>query len=240
VAARALESFRIDRDLVGRETPVGLVPKMLRPIFRGREDFSGGPRLPDATVAALDASAALLVLCSVASARRPAVNEEVRRFRSRHPDRPVIPIIVDDTVPQNLPSALRYELSPDGTITDRPVTMLGLDLRDRGDGKSLGLAKVVAGLTGVSTDEILRCAQRAHRRRRRSWATLAGLLLVLAVAVSGGAAIAWQQLKTNEALLDATLKRATEIVNGTVVQAKTYNVSRRGDTRASRGGRGFV
>jgi hypothetical protein len=85
---RALESFRIDTDLIGRETPVGLVPKMLRPIFRGREDFSGGPRLPDATVAALDASAALLVLCSVASARRPAVNEEVRRFRSRHPDRP--------------------------------------------------------------------------------------------------------------------------------------------------------
>jgi anti-sigma regulatory factor (Ser/Thr protein kinase) len=65
----------------------------LRPIFRDREDFSGGPRLPDPTITALHASAALLVLCSTASARRPAVNEVVRLFRSRHPDRPVIPIM---------------------------------------------------------------------------------------------------------------------------------------------------
>jgi hypothetical protein len=49
---------------------------------------------------------------------------EVRQFRSRHPDRPVTPI-VDDAMPQNLPPALRYELAPDGTITDRPVTVLG-------------------------------------------------------------------------------------------------------------------
>ena len=104
---RAVERFRIDRDLVGRVTPAGLVPKTLRPIFRDREDFSGGPRLPDATIAALHASAALLVLCSKASARRPAVNEVVRLFRSRHPDRPVIPIIVDDEVPKNLPPALQ-------------------------------------------------------------------------------------------------------------------------------------
>ena len=30
----ALESFRIDKDLVGRDTPRGPVPKTLRPIFR--------------------------------------------------------------------------------------------------------------------------------------------------------------------------------------------------------------
>jgi len=32
-----LESWRIDRDLVGRETPLGPVPKTLRPIFREEE-----------------------------------------------------------------------------------------------------------------------------------------------------------------------------------------------------------
>ena len=92
-----LEGFRIDKDLIGRETPVGPVPKTLRPIFRDREDFSGGHTLTDATVTALDASAALIVLCSTVSADRPAVNEEVRLFRSRHPDRPVIPVIIDGT-----------------------------------------------------------------------------------------------------------------------------------------------
>ena len=223
---RAIERFRVNRDLVGRVTPAGLVPKTLRPIFRDREDFSGGPRLPDATIAALHASAALLVLCSKASARRPAVNEVVRLFRSRHPDRPVIPIIVDDEVPENLPPALRHELSPERTITDREVGALGPDLRKSGDGKSLGLAKVIAGLTGVSTDEILRSAEQARRRSQRFRAVLAGVFLAFAVVVSGSAVFVWHQLKTNETFLEATLKRATKIVNGTVVQAKNYNVSR--------------
>jgi hypothetical protein len=62
---KALESYRIDKDLVGRETAVGPVPRTLRPIFRDREDFSGGHTLTAATVAALDASAALLVLPSM-------------------------------------------------------------------------------------------------------------------------------------------------------------------------------
>ena len=67
----ALEGFRIDKDLVGRATPVGPVPKTLRPIFRDREDFSGGHTLTDATIAALDASSALIVLCSTVSADAP-------------------------------------------------------------------------------------------------------------------------------------------------------------------------
>ena len=80
------------------------------------------------------------------SAGRPAVNEEVRLFRSRHPERPVIPVIVDGSWPENAPPALRYELGTDGKVTDRPITILGSDLREGGDGRALGLAKVVAGL----------------------------------------------------------------------------------------------
>jgi hypothetical protein len=53
---KALESYRIDKDLVGRETPAGSVPKTLRPIFRDREDFSAGHSLSAQTVAALEAS----------------------------------------------------------------------------------------------------------------------------------------------------------------------------------------
>ena len=72
------------------------------------------------------------MLCSTVSAGRPAVNEEVRLFRSRHFDRPVIPVIIDGTWPDNFPPALRYELATDGTITDRRVTILGPDLRESG------------------------------------------------------------------------------------------------------------
>src|SRR5262245_59224293 len=221
-----LESFRFDKDLIGRETSLGTVPKTLRPIFRDREDFSGGHSLTDATVAALDASAALIVLCSTVAAPRPAVNEEVRLFRSRHPDRPVIPVIVEGTWPDNAPPALRHELSADGTVTERPITILGPDLRESGDGKSLGLAKVVAGLTGLGADEIFRRAERERRRKGRRRNAIVAVLALLTVAATGSAAYAWQQLATNRAFLNETLKVATEIVDTAVSQAETYRVPR--------------
>jgi tetratricopeptide (TPR) repeat protein len=223
---RRLEDFRLDKDLIGRETPLGPVPKTLTPVFRDREEFTGGHTLKDATVAALDASAALVVVCSPVAAGRPAVNEEVRLFRSRHPDRPVIPVMVDGTYPENYPPALRFELADDGTVTGRPVLILGADLRDAADGRPLGLAKLIAGLTGLGPDEVFCRAERIRRRINRIWAGLAGAFFVLAVVVTGSAIYAWQQLKTNEAFLNATLRRATEIVTTAVAQAEKYRVPR--------------
>jgi len=63
-----LEGFRIDKDLVGRETPMGPIPKHLRPIFRDRHDFDAGGTLAAQTVAALDSSAALILVASPAAA----------------------------------------------------------------------------------------------------------------------------------------------------------------------------
>src|SRR5712692_92048 len=60
----ALEGTRVDKDLVGRQTPAGPVPKTLRPIFRDREDFSAGHSLTEQTLAALEASQFLIVICS--------------------------------------------------------------------------------------------------------------------------------------------------------------------------------
>ena len=75
---RALETFTIDRDLIGRTTPMGEVPRTLCPIFRDRDDFSGGHTLGDATITALDASAALIVLCS------PIAATQATSSRSQH------------------------------------------------------------------------------------------------------------------------------------------------------------
>jgi hypothetical protein len=85
---RRLEGFRIDKHLIGRATAQGPVPPTLRPIFRDRDDFTAGHTLTDQTIAALDAAAALIVLCSPASAKSHYVNEEIRLFKSRHPERP--------------------------------------------------------------------------------------------------------------------------------------------------------
>ena len=219
-----LEAFRFDNDPIGHESPLGPVPRTLRPIFRDREDFSGGHSLTEATVAALDDSAALIVLCSPIAAGRPAVNEEVRLFRSRHPDRPTIPVIVGGTWPDNYPPALRFELASDGSITDRPVTVLGPDLQEGGDGKNLGLAKIVAGLTGLSTDDIFRRAERARRRRMRFAAGLAALFLLLAVAATGSAVYAYQKLVESNERLDEAIEIAYGIVTKATAMSDRYGV----------------
>ncbi|MCB1549796.1 MAG: toll/interleukin-1 receptor domain-containing protein, partial [Hyphomicrobiaceae bacterium] len=223
----AIEKFRLDKDLVGRETALGPVPKALRPIFRDREDFSGGHSLTEATLAALDASAALVVLCSPKAAASQYVNEEVRLFRHRHPDRPVIPVLIEGSYPDNVPPALRFEIAADGTVTDHPVTILGPDLRETGDGRQLGLAKVVAGLTGVAPDDIFRRAERARRRSARVRNGIIAVLALLVVAAGTSAYLFREELKRNEKLLEATLKTATDIVNTAVAQAEKYSVPRR-------------
>ena len=136
----------------------------------------------------------------------------------------MIPVTVEGIYPDNVPPALRCELAADGTVTDRPVTILGPDLRVTGDGRTLGLAKCVAGLIGVSPDDIFRRAERIRRRRNRIWAAVASVFLLLAITASGSAVYAWHQLKTNEAFLDATLDRFTGLVNRAVNAAQSYSL----------------
>jgi TIR domain len=219
-----LEAFRIDRDLAGRATSIGVVPASLRPVFRDRDDFTGGHSLTDATIAALDASGALVVLCSPHSARSKYVNEEVRLFRWRHPERPVIPVVIEGTYPDNFPPALRNEVDADGAVTDRSVMLLGPDLREHADGRQLGLAKVVGGMIGVGSDDIYRRAERARRHAARFRNGVIAVLAFLAVAAAGSAAYARHQLKTNEAFLDATLKSFTSLVDRAVKTGEAYSL----------------
>ena len=154
----ALESYRIDKDLVGRQTPAGLVPKTLRPIFRDREDFSAGHSLTEQTLAALEASQFLIVLCSPNAAKSKYVNEEVRRFKALGRADRVIPLIVEgepgDAERECFPPALRFKLGLDGALTDEREEPIAADARPQGDGKGIALQKLVAGLLGVSFDDV--------------------------------------------------------------------------------------
>ncbi len=228
---RALEGFTLDKDLVGRETAVGQVPKALKPVFRDRDDFTAGHTLTEQTLAALDASHALIVLCSSSAAKSQYVNEEVRLFKSRHSDRPVVPLIVagkpGDAELECFPPALKFELDTKGRVTKKPIELLAADAREDGDGKALALAKIVAGLLDVSSDEVFRRSERERRRKGRVRNAIIAVLAILGVAASGSAVYAWQQLNTNEAFLNATLERATDIVSTAVKQAETYGVPRK-------------
>src|SRR5712671_2642985 len=97
-----------------------------------------------------------------------------------------------------------------GTITDQSITLLGPDLRESGDGRELGLAKVIAGLIGVSTDDVFRRTERDRRRRNMMRASLAGLFLMLAIGATAGAGHWWYRFKTDDAFSSAALRRITE------------------------------
>ena len=200
---RRLEGFHIDQALVGRVTPTGPIPNALRPVFRDRQDFDAGASLREQTRAALDDSAALVLLASPHAARSNYVNEEVRLFKSRHPDRAVIPLVVEGD-PDGLekgcfPPALRFAVTPEGTITDTPVDVLAADLREHGDGFELALAKVVARLIGLAPDDVYRRAERERRRQNRLRAAAGAVMLALAIA---GGGFYWQSSQQKQTLAD--------------------------------------
>jgi tetratricopeptide (TPR) repeat protein len=147
------------------------------------------------------------------------VNEEVRLFRWRHSDRPVIPVIIEGIFPDNFPPALRFEIASDGGITDRPLTILGPDLREEADGRQLGLAKIVAGLIGVGSDDIYRRAERARRAAARFRNAVIGVVAVLIVAGVGSGIVNWKQWLTNVEWLDSTLAGFTYYVDAGVRSA---------------------
>jgi tetratricopeptide (TPR) repeat protein len=214
-----LEAYRIDKDLVGRETPAGKVPKSLRPIFRDREDFSAGHSLTAQTLAALESSQFLIVICSPSAARSEYVNEEVRRFKVLGREERVLAVIVDgepgDPHDECFPPALRFKIREDGSLSDERQDPIAADARTRGDGKHISCVKLIAGLLGLGLDEIVRRSERARRRRNRMLAGVAASFLFLAIAASGSAIYAYQKLLESEERLD----QAIEIAYGFVSEA---------------------
>jgi hypothetical protein len=168
---KALEGYRIDKDLIGRETPHGAIPKTLRPIFRDREDFSAGHSLTDQTRAALEASQFLIAICSPNAARSVYVNEEIRSFKAMGRAANVISLIVDgipgDPERECFPPAIRFKLDIAGGLTSEREEPIAADARAQGDGEETAKRKIVAGLLGVGLDEIMRRAERARKRRNR-------------------------------------------------------------------------
>ena len=208
----ALEGYRIDKDLVGRETPVGGVPKTLRPIFRDREDFSAGPSLKEQTRAALEGSQFLVVICSPNAARSQYVNEEVRRYKALGRTSQVIPVIVDgkpgDPERECFPPALRFQVGLDGALTDEREEPIAADAQPQGDGKDVAKLKVVAGLLGLGLDEIVRRAERARRRRLRNWVAALALLTVTFAGLAGWAEM---QRRYAEQALDGGIRTANSL-----------------------------
>lgn len=187
---KALEGYRVDKDLVGRETPWGPVPKALRPIFRDREDFSAGHSLTEQTIAALEASRFLIVICSPNAACSSYINEEIRCFKALGRGACVLPVIIDgepgNAQQECFPPALRFKLDATGALTGEREEPIAADARPEGDGREIAKRKLVAGLLGVRLDEIMRRAERARKRRNRLRIGTASLAALLVLGVAFG------------------------------------------------------
>ncbi|WP_338305093.1 toll/interleukin-1 receptor domain-containing protein, partial [Bradyrhizobium ottawaense] len=182
---KELERFRVDRDLVGRQTPLGPVPPNLRPIFADREDFASSPSLKEATSRALEASEFLVVICSPRSAKSFHVNEEIRLFKASGKSSRVFPIIVDGE-PNSLeaecfPPALKRQVTASGELSEVTEEPIAADARDFADGRELAKLKIVAGLLGIGLDEIRKRAARAARKRFVVLSGVAALMGLLAI-----------------------------------------------------------
>jgi len=169
---RKLETYRFPSRLVGRETPWGPLPRTLSPIFRDRDELSAGPSLPEKVQQALAASHVLLVICSPQAAASAWVNREIEEFRTLHPERAILLALVDGTPDTAFPPAIRAG-------TDASFEPLAADLRPEGDGRRLGLLKLLAGLVDVPLGELVQ--RDAQRKMRRVMVVTVMALLAVAI-----------------------------------------------------------
>ena len=224
----ALEDYRVDKNLVGRVTPFGPIPTKLRPIFRDREDFSAGHSLNAQTLAALERSDFLIVLCSPNAVASKYVNEEIRRFKAMGRADRVIPVIIagepGDPDAECFPESLRFKLASDGTLSAEREEPIAADARPGRDGKIIAKQKVVAGLLGVGLDEIMRRDEQARRRHVLIRNVIVAVLIGLTTVSGTGFAWARYELARNEELLDRTLQRATGLVNEAVRVSQQFGV----------------
>lgn len=215
---RALEGFRIPGKLVGKATPIGLVPERLTPIFRDRDELPASGNLGAELTAALQNALFLVVLCSPAAARSRWVNEEIRTFKVTHGADRVLALVIagQPNAPDALaelecfPPALRFQVDADGTVTDRLAEPIAADLRAEGDGRRLAKLKLIAGLTGLRLDELVQ--REAQRRARRLTMIATGSLIGMACAIALALYANSQRIAANEqrvlAEKEATTARA--------------------------------
>lgn len=164
---------RIERFVLPGEGPAAA--RRLSPVFIDRAELVAGPDLSIQVREALAESAALIVICSPAAAQSRWVAQEIELFRERNPDRPIFAALASGEPEASFPAPL---LIRNGTT----IEPLAADFRKTGDGRRLGLLKIVAGLSALPLDRLVQ--RDAQARQRRVMAVTAGALLLSVVLAS--------------------------------------------------------
>jgi len=187
---KSIETYRVPRKLVGRETGNGALPKKLFPVFRDRDELPGASDLGGKIQEALKTSRSLIVICSPKSAVSKWVNEEVKAYKTLGRANHVFCLMTDgepNAAPDSgllecFPRAVRFEVGADGEISDEPAEPIAADARPGKDGKTNALFKLLSGMMGVGYDELRqREKQRQRQRRLRSVALSVAVALLVSL-----------------------------------------------------------
>lgn len=175
---RALESYRLPRNLVGSRTVTGEVPSRIRPVFRDRDDLSSATDLGSTVKQALADSENLVVICSPGAAGSHWVNEEIRQFASLGRTDRVFCIIVDGEPADDGSVAACFPVALSEIGLQEP---LAADVRPWADGKHFALLKLIAGLLGLRLDELRQRDLQRRRKRRVLFAASVATVVALAI-----------------------------------------------------------
>lgn len=186
---RQLETYRVPKRLVGRETSHGVVPARVSPVFRDRDELHAGADLKGSVQEALSRSRWLIVVCTPDAARSPWVNREVIEFKKLHGERRVLALIARGEpfasdmpgreAEECFPPALRRALTAEGKAEGEPLEPIAADMRKHGDGAHRAMLKLVAGMLGVPFDDLVR----RDVQRRVRWLTALASASVVGVVV---------------------------------------------------------
>lgn len=215
----ALESYRVPRRLIGKQTAFGTLGKRLAPVFRDRSDMSAATSLGETISEALKVSANLVVVCSPSARASRWVNEEIVAFRRLGRSDRILCVIVagepntndgaGDKEESCFPAALLSVAAQGDTVSSQVLEPIAADARPGGDGKGNVKLKILAGLLDIGFD-VLKQREQRRRIRRLTLATVASVAMMLmttglAISARNARLAAEQRQREAEALIDFML-----------------------------------
>ncbi len=213
---KALETYRIPRRFVGKESRDGKVPERLFPIFRDREELPVSADLGANITEALKESRYLIVICSPRSAQSRWVGEEIKAFKKLGREDRILALIIDgepnasDAKPgfkiedECFHEAMRYRFV-DGEPTGIRSEPIAADAREVGDGKANAKLKLLAGLLNINYDDLKQREQ--ERRLKRARIVVAAAIALIGVFAVLSAALFLKEREAARARDDAARSR---------------------------------
>tara|TARA_B100001057_G_scaffold14794_1_gene14003 strand:+ start:706 stop:1617 length:912 start_codon:yes stop_codon:yes gene_type:complete len=208
---KKLETYKVPKGLIGKQTGAGIVPKTLFPIFRDREELPTSHQLGKVIGQALRDSSHLLIICSPRSAKSQWVNEEIKEFKRLGKSNNILCLIIGGEPnaadkpgfeeEECFPEAAKYEIGQDGELGTQRTEPIAADAREGKDGKRNSLLKVVAGLLGVGFDDL---KQRDLLRKQKRMAILSGVSMALVAVMAGLTLLAFdREMEAKNARIEA-------------------------------------